>query len=526
MSSIFEIISISILIPLLNNFFNEPNSKLSFNFFGIENLFNSMSNKSLVIIFIIVYVVKILYLIVNVFFQNYLNQTFVNSLVNKLAFVYVNQNIDFHSKNSPSFLFKNLRTETAYAGQIFSSITMIMSDLILIITVSACLLVINYKILILSFLVILPFSLIYISIAKKTNRDFSSIRNEVDKDINRHIFENFTGIKELIYFQNKEFFTRKIYKNLNLQRRYNSYTYTLSQSTKYYIEFILIIILAAVYSYYLLIGIQLAQLFSSLAVFLMASVRILPIIARIQGNFQTYDFYKSSIELIAKDLSFYKLNRENEICFENFESIEGHNLSFKYGKKIIFEDFNFKITKDLITIIHGPSGNGKSTLLDLISGNRKFISGNLIINNIDISNKSFRFNRIAFMSQKPFVFRGSISDNICFGREYNYNHLKNAIKESGVSKFITSNDYENLMIEENGSNYSVGQIQRITLARSLYGKPSLIIMDEPTSAIDNKNVESFINTIESLSLKIKIIIVTHDNSIIERFRNHELIKMN
>ena len=110
MSSIFEIISISILIPLLNNFFNEPNSKLSFNFFGIENLFNSMSNKSLVIIFIIVYVVKILYLIVNVFFQNYLNQTFVNSLVNKLAFVYVNQNIDFHSKNSPSFLFKNLRT--------------------------------------------------------------------------------------------------------------------------------------------------------------------------------------------------------------------------------------------------------------------------------------------------------------------------------------------------------------------------------------------------------------------------------
>ena len=204
------------------------------------------------------------------------------------------------------------------------------------------------KILILSFLVILPFSLIYISIAKKTNRDFSSIRNEVDKDINRHIFENFTGIKELIYFQNKEFFTRKIYKNLNLQRRYNSYTYTLSQSTKYYIEFILIIILAVVYTYYLLTGLQLAQLFSSLAVFLMASVRILPIIARIQGNFQTYDFYKSSIELIAKDLSFYKLNRENDICFENFESIEGHNLSFKYGKKIIFEDFNFKIAKDLI----------------------------------------------------------------------------------------------------------------------------------------------------------------------------------
>lgn len=526
MSSIFEILSISILIPLLNNFFKEPNSKLSFNFFGIENLFNSMSNKNLAVIFIIVYIIKILYLTANVFFQNYLNQTFVNSLVNKLAFVYVNQNIDFHSKNSPSFLFKNLRTETAYAGQIFSSITMIMSDLILIITVSISLLVINYKILIISFVVILPFSYIYILISKKTNQNFSLIRNEVDKDINRHIFENFTGIKELIYFQNKEFFTRKIYKNLNLQRRYNSYTYTLSQSTKYYIEFILIIILAAVYSYYLLIGIQLAQLFSSLAVFLMASIRILPIIARIQGNFQTYDFYKSSIQLIAKDLSLYELNRDKEICFEDFESLEGHNLSFKYGKKLIFKDFNFKIAKDSITIIYGPSGRGKSTLLDLISGNRKFISGNLIINNTDVSNLSFRFNRIAFMSQKPFVFKGSISDNICFGREYNYNFLKNAIKESGVSNFITSDQYENLMIDENGSNFSVGQIQRITLARSLYGKPSLIIMDEPTSAIDIKNVESFINTIESLSLKIKIIIVTHDNSIIERFRNHELIKIN
>ena len=130
------------------------------------------------------------------------------------------------------------------------------------------------------------------------------------------------------------------------------------------------------------------------------------------------------------------------------------------------------------------------------------------------------------MSQKPFVFRGSISDNICFGREYNYNHLKNAIKESGVSKFITSNDHENLMIEENGSNYSVGQIQRITLARSLYGNPSVIIMDEPTSAIDHENVESFIKTIESLSLKIKIIIVTHDNSIIEKFIRQELININ
>ena len=86
--------------------------------------------------------------------------------------------------------------------------------------------------------------------------------------------------------------------------------------------------------------------------------------------------------------------------------------------------------------------------------------------------------------------------------------------------------YENLMIEENGSNYSVGQIQRITLARSLYGNPSVIIMDEPTSAIDHENVESFIKTIESLSLKIKIIIVTHDNSIIEKFITQELININ
>lgn len=524
-ASVLEIVSISILVPLLNILAGETSSKISFNLLNLDNVLNSISSTTLIYLFIIIYILKLIYMVLNVFFQSYLNQTFINSLVKKMASAYVNQGFDFHSKNSSSLLFKNLKTETAYVGLVFGSITAILSDLILLTTVSICLLIINFKIVIISFLIIIPLGFIYLFLSKKTNKDFSIIRNRVDKEINRHIYENFTGIREVIFFNKKQFFIEKIIKNNDLQRSYVSYINTLSQSTKYYIELVLLLILMTIYSYYSFMEISLVELASTLIIFLLASIRLLPIIARMQGNLQLYNFYESSVDIVTKDISLKAHHNSNEIVFDSLEYIKGVNINFKYDKEIVFNEFNFQISNKSLTIIHGESGKGKSTLLDLITGNRKISNGTLFVNGIDVSQNSFRFNKIAFMSQKPFVFHGSLLENICFGRDLDQANLSFAIKKAGIKRFIETDNYDKVMIQEGGSNFSVGQIQRITLARCIYGAPSLIIMDEPTSAIDSETEEEFIKSVEEISLQIKIIIVTHSTVLLEKFENQEIIKI-
>ena len=156
-------------------------------------------------------------------------------------------------------------------------------------------------------------------------------------------------------------------------------------------------------------------------------------------------------------------------------------------------------------MIKGESGEGKSTFIDLLMGIISPENGSV---NYNIANPN-----IGYVSQECFIVNDSLKKNIAFGideifiKENKINKILNDVKLK--DHFINNKDGLNTILNSQGSNISVGQKQRIGIARSLYFDPDIIFLDEPTSALDKENEEIIMDILHKLSRKITVIMISH-----------------
>lgn len=205
------------------------------------------------------------------------------------------------------------------------------------------------------------------------------------------------------------------------------------------------------------------------------------------------------------------------------------NLEYKVGQKINFslKIKDFKLNKSDSVLIYGESGLGKSTFLNLLSGAVSPQKGNIDILGANISNTSssikdkIRGDHFGIVFQTfnllPYV---SVKNNILLGKAYssikqsksNNNEIKELMDKLALS-------YEDL-INRKAYELSIGQQQRVAVARALIGKPEIILADEPTSALDKNNQKEFINLLfKSLDDNEQgLIMVSHDHKLSNKFK--------
>ncbi len=199
----------------------------------------------------------------------------------------------------------------------------------------------------------------------------------------------------------------------------------------------------------------------------------------------------------------------------NFKSI-----CFKYpeSNEWIFKDANFRIyDKDLIGI-SGDSGEGKTTLIDIITGLIMPLKGNCYISGTNIKDlnlETWRSN-IGIVLQETYLINDSIAANIALGhKSIDYKKIKNSLILSNAYEFVKKlpKSYEEQVFDR-GSRFSGGEKQRIALARALYSNPMILILDEPTSALDKTSEKLFVNSLRKLYKKHTIIIISHKQNIL------------
>ncbi len=210
--------------------------------------------------------------------------------------------------------------------------------------------------------------------------------------------------------------------------------------------------------------------------------------------------------LIAADRLFEIMDLERESEENKIELKEGligdvvfKNIKFSYGTRVdVFEDFNLKIKKGELTAIIGESGSGKTTLASLLLNLYPLNSGRIFIgdHNIDyFTNYSLR-QIISSVPQQLNLFAGNVIENIALG-DFNpdMEHILEICKMLGMMDFIERLPAGfNTYIGENGATLSGGQKQRLAIARALYKKPEILILDEATSSLDSES-ESFVQQI-------------------------------
>lgn len=212
---------------------------------------------------------------------------------------------------------------------------------------------------------------------------------------------------------------------------------------------------------------------------------------------------------------------ENGIEKNNFEkSVKFNNVSFSYTDERYMENLNIEFLKNKKYATIGLSGSGKSTILNLLSKRIKVLSGEILIDDMninEISDKSY-FSILSKIDQEVFIFKGTIRENITLYKNYDEDKIISAMKKSGLESYIDIKD--SYQIEEKGKNLSGGEMQRISIARALIRDSEIIVADEIFSALDNENTDKIEKTL--LSLDKTLISVTH-RIIIENLKNYDSI---
>lgn len=217
-------------------------------------------------------------------------------------------------------------------------------------------------------------------------------------------------------------------------------------------------------------------------------------------------------QLINEDISIKEI--ENPIILTEFKDcIELKNVSFGYQDKPILENINLKIEKGKSVALVGSSGAGKSTLVDLIPRFHDAVSGEILIDGIDIKNYSLESLRsqLGIVTQEPILFNDTIANNISLGMDDAPEDLiRSAGQVANAQDFILQKEegYET-NIGERGNKLSGGEKQRITIARAVMKNPPILILDEATSSLDTESEKSVQDAINNLMYNRTSIVIAH-----------------
>ena len=317
--------------------------------------------------------------------------------------------------------------------------------------------------------------------------------------IRKSMNDNFKNIVRNIYF--------KINKQMITERNYNAWIYILNCTLEFVIFTTCILLIINKTGSF--------AFFMAMTYYVYRFMNTIELMMNLSTSIQKM---KVSIERLSEIL-YNKLYKDEKFGIVSKTDILGNvefkNITFKYPneKKEIFEEFNLTIPTGKKVAIVGKSGQGKTTIFNLLLRYFDSDAGVILVDDIpieDFTEDSLREN-IAIIRQEPFIFNKTILENLKIIDPYmSLKKIRNACKLAEIDEYIMSlpNKYDT-MIGEGGINLSGGQKQRLAIARALLKNSKIILFDEATSALDNENQSKIKQAIDNLVKDHTIIIVAH-----------------
>jgi ABC-type bacteriocin/lantibiotic exporter with double-glycine peptidase domain len=528
-TSTLETIGLGLLYPILNSILDpESLNKLSFLIF-IKKYFN-FNFESIYILLIFLSLFLILKNIIIIFF-NWYNLTFSGYLksrfISDLLRIYLNKNYSFFIENSNARIMRDIQNAEKFQSLILNLIN-IFSDILLIIFLF-CLIFYIKAIIIIPILFLIFLSVILSFIFKKYLIVKGKTKYNLALEVNKWLLESLNAIKE-IKILNKESFFYKNFKKLFYKVNYIERTSSVMQiMPKYLIEIFIIFSFLLIFIYTKLQLTTPQEFIVTLGFVLLVILRITPPIVRIMPALQVVSFFKNEVSDFLSDYEdlsnkyqninkYLKSNLNYSQNINNKNLIFFENVTFKYhdNDSLIFHKLNFTADANKIIGITGPSGIGKSTFLDLFLGLLFPYEGNVYSNGKNIHEDIITWrDRIGYVCQNPYILNDNIINNVAFGTKESEINMK-AVEDALTRSLLINNNDKNLLkkyatdnLGENSRKLSGGQKQRLAIARVFYRNPQIVILDEATNALDEKNENELYKILKDNRKDKLIIIVSH-----------------
>ena len=533
-TTFLELIGIGSIPIFVSAIFNPEylTEKLPFlnNFNLLEKFDKNNSILIIVTIIVIIFVIKNCFIVFVNYWTGQVNKAIRSKLYKNLFYNYTHSNYIFYINRNSSELIRNLTSEVAKTVKYLMSYVMLIREGLILSMIFILLFSVDYKISSITFLCLGSFAIIFYTLTKlgSTKRG-EKIQYSAGQKI-KTISQSINSIKQ-IKILSKESFVNDIFGSHIDDIENNDFIQKIIMSLpKVFFELIAILTIIFISLIYIYSERDFNNFIPFITLVTVASLRLIPSFSAISGAVTEIKYTYPAFRLLKKEVenldSFNKekilANKQKKIEFKN--SIEIENVSFKYPntKSKVLENVNLKIKFGETIGIAGKSGEGKSTLLDLLVGLLKPTSGKIIIDGNEVTNdiNTNWIKNVGYVPQETYLLDDTIKANIAFGEQkenFNYANYKEAVKLAHLDGFIENlEDKENTIVGEKGIKLSGGQRQRISLARCFYFKPKLIILDEPTSSLDIENEEKIINDLYALNIRVTLVIISHRYSIFKK----------
>ena len=364
-----------------------------------------------------------------------------------------------------------------------------------------------------------PFSYLVIKGVTKISQKSFDEQQETLGDLSANITESFTGYNEVILFGKQRELTDKFEAiNSKLQRTAfkAQFLSNIMSPTLALVTYISIAAITVIGANYCLVGIiSVGQL--------QAFIRFIwqinePITSVSQLSAQIQSAY-SSINRIHEFLNYDEESEPEETDLVIDGSIKFENVVFGYNNSAVLHNISFSADKGSTVAIVGPTGSGKTTIVNLLMRFYDSDNGKIMVDNMDIKDihrNSLRDN-FGMVLQDTWLFAGTIRDNIRFSRpDASDKEVEEACKYANADDFITSlpMGYDTI-IDEEANNISQGEKQLLTIARAILKNPKVLILDEATSSIDTKTEKNIQSGMDYLMKDRTSIIIAHRLSTIK-----------
>ena len=514
-NSLFETISLAIIFSIILIYFQNP-QKLDFTIISLN--LNTINFNIIILSFVLIIIIKTIYLNFFSWWRNSFVFRFNTETSNKIFKSYLDRNYEFHLEKDSSEFVRNTFSESRIYSNTLDVILKSLSELLLLTFIIIFLFLYNFYITFMALFINLFIALLYVGITKKKLVNFGSLKVLYVKNLLKNIREGYDYIKEIKIYNLKNFFINKFDKNIKEVNRTQKWSSIIIEFPKNSLELLILFFFGIIYFIFFFTNFEISK--TEIVILIVsygtASLKIIPSSLRLINYFNVISNSIASIQEINKQIVFKNIeNNKNIKIYDKKNFVEIKNLNFFYpnNKKFYLKNLNFSMSTGEIIFLKGESGIGKSTLINLVCGLIKPKDGKITCNDNDISqNLNKWYEGISYVSQGSRLLDETILNNIVFENPIDQKKLEYAIKISNSNEFI--NNYEkklDYLVGENGSNLSGGQAQRIILARAIYKRPQILILDEFTSALDNENEKKIFESLKALKNDCIILISSHNS---------------
>ena len=531
-SSLAESVSIALLIPFIGFFLN-PDTYLANDFFKmILNFFGASNQKEMFkfasFLFILIVILSSLIKLRYIRSSNSLADNITSDFRIKIFNFLLNQDYSYYFKHGSNEIMSNLAQKTGFfSTMIFAAMNIV--NAILISTAIFIVLIINepYYTPIIIFTVLIFFFITFKIKSKSVIKKGNNL--SLNQNFIIDIFENTIGyLQEIFVYNLNKFFSSILIKASKETAKSSSEIRTISMLPRIYLEtFVITFVILLIYFSDFTDRSTLINI-SFLAILAFAAQKCLPLINSI---YQLSILFKGATPAVSSFLKILDKDKKksmpnNEIQVLEFKkNIKLENLSFRYSEisPYILKKINIEIFKGEKVAIKGQTGSGKTTLINLILGLLSPSNGKIFIDNKEINSKNITSwqKNLALVPQTVFLNDASILENIAIGQtldQIDHKKVISAAKLAQLDDFINDlPDKYNQKVGEKGIRLSGGQRQRVGIARAIYRNSNLIILDEPTNALDLETENLVLSALLKLDENMTIIMISHNNNSLSRF---------